>query len=83
MATAGIVGQKLREVVNVFVQDDSGFAEFVDAEKESLLAEVDILLEQGLLSAPAFVLDDQIFHGREHLPLIGWMLAGSQGTPPV
>jgi len=43
----------------------------------------DDLLEAGILSAPAFVMDDEIFHGREHLPLLTWMQTGRQGPPPV
>lgn len=60
-----------------------GFSEFVDKEKSKLINDADNLLEQGLLSAPVFVLDGEIFHGREHLPLIGWILAGRNGAPPV
>ncbi len=41
------------------------------------------LLETGILSAPAFVLDGEIFLGREHLPLITWMLEGKRGAPAV
>ena len=60
-----------------------GFGGFVDSERCALIDRTDVLLEQGLLSAPAFVLEEEIFHGREHLPLIRWMLEGSGGTPPV
>ena len=60
-----------------------GFEEFVDAERAKLIDDAGELLEQGLLSAPAFVVDGEIFHGREHLPLVGWMLQGRSGKPPV
>ena len=60
-----------------------GFGGFVDSERCALIDGTDVLLEQGLLSAPAFVLEGEIFHGREHLPLIRWMLERSGGTPPV
>ena len=62
---------------------DGGFEEFVDAERAKLVDGAGELLEQGLLSAPAFVVDGEIFHGREHLPLVGWMLHGRSGKPPV
>ncbi len=63
--------------------DTLGFDAFVASESEKLNAEQDQLLENGILSAPAFIVDGEIFHGREHLPLITWMVSGRKGSPPV
>ena len=46
------------------------------------------LTERGVFSAPAYVLDTgheepERFHGRQHLPLVRWMIEGRKGTPPV
>ena len=37
----------------------------------------------GILHTPAFVLDGEVFHGREHIPLLTWMLQGRRGAPPA
>ena len=60
-----------------------GFEDFVVSERLALNDSSNNLLEQGLLSAPAFILEGEIFHGREHLPLISWILKGREGAPPV
>jgi len=59
------------------------FHEFAIPEAGNLEDQPYELLEQGILKAPAFVVEDQLFHGREHLPLITWMLSGRIGLPPV
>ena len=56
---------------------------FIEANMASYDNLADDLLAAGILSAPAFVVDDDIFHGREHLPLLGWMQTGRHGVPPV
>ncbi len=60
----------------------AGFSEFASKEKLSLEAGREALLQQSILNAPAFVIDGEVFNGREHLPLIDWMLSGRHGTPP-
>jgi 2-hydroxychromene-2-carboxylate isomerase len=41
------------------------------------------LLEAGVFDSPTFVYEGERFLGRQHLPLLTWMLKGRQGTPPV
>ena len=60
-----------------------GFAEFCEREQAVLEATRDEILEKSVLNAPAFILDGEVFNGREHLPLIEWILKGREGTPPV
>lgn len=36
----------------------------------------------GVFGVPTFVLDEEIFFGREHLPLIRWILGGRRGEAP-
>jgi 2-hydroxychromene-2-carboxylate isomerase len=64
-------------------QATDGLAQFVESEAPALEASREEILDTGVFNAPAFVLDGEIFHGREHLPLIKWMLTGKQGIPPV
>ena len=36
----------------------------------------------GIFGVPTFVIDGEVFFGREHLPRIRWMLTGRTGAPP-
>jgi 2-hydroxychromene-2-carboxylate isomerase len=61
----------------------AGLDHFVENEASDLAAAREEIMDSGVFNAPAFVVEGEIFHGREHLPLIQWMLAGKQGIPPV
>lgn len=37
----------------------------------------------GVFETPAYLIDDDIFLGRAHLPMIRWILAGRAGPPPI
>jgi 2-hydroxychromene-2-carboxylate isomerase len=37
----------------------------------------------GLFQVPAYVIEGEVFHGRQHLPMIRWILQGRSGSPPV
>lgn len=47
----------------------------------------DSLRERGINQAPAFVLrtdaEEEVFYGRQHFPMIGWILDGRTGPPPI
>jgi len=47
--------------------------EHVDGELRSL----------GVHQVPAYLTDGEVFYGRQHLPLIRWILDGRRGPPPV
>lgn len=36
----------------------------------------------GIFGVPTFVLEDEIFFGREHLPMVRWILGGRRGPAP-
>jgi len=61
----------------------AGLDHFLENEAPDLEAAQEEIMNSGVFNAPAFVVDGEIFHGREHLPLIQWMLKGKQGIPPV
>ena len=48
-------------------------------EHDALQAE---LLPAGLFGVPTYVIEDQVFFGREHLPMVRWLLGGRQGPAP-
>ena len=60
-----------------------GFAEAYESLGAALEAERDAMLEKGILGSPTFILEGEVFLGREHYPLINWMLNGRKGAPPV
>lgn len=50
-------------------------------------ASVDRLHEEiaarGLTRGPCYVLEDEVFVGRQHLPMIEWILGGRKGRGPI
>ena len=36
----------------------------------------------GVFGVPSFVVDGELFFGREHLPRVRWLLTGKRGAPP-
>jgi 2-hydroxychromene-2-carboxylate isomerase len=38
--------------------------------------------DAGIFGVPTYVIDGEVFFGREHLPRIRWMLTGRTGAPP-
>ncbi len=41
------------------------------------------LREAGLFDVPGYIVDNEIFFGRQHLPMIGWILGGRLGEAPI
>jgi hypothetical protein len=39
--------------------------------------------EAKAFEAPAYVVGDEVFIGRAHLPMIEWLYRGRTGAPPV
>ncbi len=60
-----------------------GFAAFVDGrgriEHDELSATA---FEAGVFGVPTYVVADEMWFGREHLPRVAWLLAGAAGPAP-
>lgn len=41
------------------------------------------LREQGVFTVPGFLLDGEPFLGRQHVPMLRWILTGRQGPGPI
>jgi 2-hydroxychromene-2-carboxylate isomerase len=41
------------------------------------------LHEAGLFNVPGYVVDEEIYFGRQHLAMIRWLLTDKQGHPPI
>jgi len=39
--------------------------------------------EAGVWNAPAYLVDGDVFIGRQHLPMIAWLATGRTGEPPI
>ena len=37
----------------------------------------------GLFDVPAYVVEGETLFGRQHLPMVGWLLSGRTGEPPI
>ena len=56
--------------------DDQGFEGTLAAHKASIE-------DRGVHTLPAYLVEDQVFVGRAHLPMIRWLLRGRDGPGPL
>jgi 2-hydroxychromene-2-carboxylate isomerase len=64
--------------------DSTGFEAWaVDRGPASVSALAEELSERGLSGAPVYLIDDEVFLGRQHLPMIRWMLHAREGPGPI
>jgi 2-hydroxychromene-2-carboxylate isomerase len=75
-AVAGLVaGQGL---------DAEAFRTWAHAEGPLLAARIEAALhERGVFAVPSYLVEDEIFLGRQHLPMIRWILEGRRGPVPI
>ena len=63
--------------------DGPGYLDYLDGagrqRHDALQAE---LHDAGLFGVPSYVVDGEIFFGREHLPMVRWILGGRRGAAP-
>ena len=41
------------------------------------------LTEAGVIGAPAYLVEDELFLGRQHLPMVRWLVTGKVGPAPI
>ncbi len=71
-------------VVSDCGEDSDGFLEWAATKGPGTADRVATeLTEAGVFSTPAYVVSDQVFHGRQHLPMIRWLLEGRAGPAPI
>jgi 2-hydroxychromene-2-carboxylate isomerase len=62
----------------------SGFEAFVKEEGRTRLAQLQSeLRDKGVFEVPTYLLDDDIFLGRQHLPLIRSRLSATSESPQI
>ncbi len=63
--------------------DLAGFDDFHRVEGRARHdAEQAAIFDAGIFGVPSYVVDGELFFGREHLPRVGWILQGRRGDPP-
>ncbi len=74
----------LSDLLDEIGAESGGFADHASgagrAEQQSLQAS---LAAAGVFSAPSYVVKGEIFLGRQHLPMISWLLTGKSAPPPI
>lgn len=76
--------EEVARAVDAVEADGAAFLDWcVDdgpATAEALAAE---LRDRGLYGVPAYVVGDEVFYGRQHLPMIRWILDDRVGPVPI
>ena len=64
--------------------EGTSFGEWCADEGPTRAAEIDSALrEHGLFGVPAYLVEGEVFYGRQHLPMIRWILRGRDGPGPI
>lgn len=76
---SGMVG-----IVEASTGNESAFLEWAASEGEANVARVvDGLHDRGVFAVPSYLVEDEVFLGRQHLPMIRWILEGRRGAGPI
>ena len=63
--------------------DTTGFTEYLHTSGREYHDQLqDEILDRGYFGVPTYVIDGEIYFGREHLPRVRWHLAGKPGSLP-
>ncbi len=64
--------------------DVEGLEEYMEGDGRVIRGEIqNAALEAGIFDVPSYLIDGEIFLGRQHLPMIRWLLSDQRGQPPV
>ena len=76
--------QQVAALVDSVAGEGAAFLDWSAGEGPSAAAALrDELRERGLFGVPAYVVEDEVFYGRQHLPMIRWILEGRSGPIPI
>ncbi|MCY4655254.1 MAG: DsbA family protein [Gammaproteobacteria bacterium] len=75
--------QVLQDVMDSIQIDSAGFADYADGSGRESHDEFQGKLHgSGIFGVPTYVINQEVFFGREHLPMVRWILGGKLGSPP-
>lgn len=64
--------------------DTEAFRRFAAGPGPAALADVrSRLVAAGVFAVPSLIVEDEVFVGRAHLPMVRWRLTGRSGPPPI
>ena len=63
--------------------ESAAFREWARDETEAATSVSEQLAEVGVFQTPAYFVGDEVFFGRQHLPMIRWILEGRRGPVPI
>lgn len=73
----------ITNLLNESGADTAGFAAFLAGEGRSEHDRLqDDILDRGYFGVPTYVIDGEMYFGREHLPRVRWHLSGKPGDLP-
>jgi 2-hydroxychromene-2-carboxylate isomerase len=77
-------GESIAALLDTVGAEGAAFLDwFVDEGPRAAARLAAELRERGIFQVPAFVALDEVFYGRQHLPMIRWILAGRTGPIPI
>jgi 2-hydroxychromene-2-carboxylate isomerase len=63
--------------------DTQGFRAWANGEGRALHDRINAeAFDAGVYGVPTYLVEDEMWFGREHLPRVAWILTGRQGAPP-
>jgi 2-hydroxychromene-2-carboxylate isomerase len=76
--------EAVASLVDSLDADGAGFQSWCAADGEAAAAGLAAeLRERGLFGAPCYLVEEEVFIGRQHLPMIRWILQGRSGPVPI
>jgi 2-hydroxychromene-2-carboxylate isomerase len=77
-------GERIAALIDSMHAEGAAFLDWsVDEGPRAAAAQMTELRDQGLFQVPAFIVEDEVFYGRQHLPMIRWILEGRSGPIPI
>jgi 2-hydroxychromene-2-carboxylate isomerase len=71
------------QAITELTKADTGFADNAQLALTQLDVQQSTLQEAGMFDVPGYLVDDNLYYGRQHLPVVRWLLQGAQGHPPA
>ena len=73
----------VRSVLREAGCDVAGFLEYLTGEGRAIHDEMQpMIFDAGIFGVPSYVVEGELFFGREHLPMVRWLLTGGKGAAP-
>ena len=77
-------GEQVAALIRSIDGDDRSFVDWSKTEGPKAAAAIaQEITERGLFQVPAYIVEDEVFYGRQHLPMIRWILEGRSGPGPI